>query len=185
MKSEFLKGLSIDEDVISKIMAENGKDIEREKAKATDLSDKLTSANSKISEYEGKIRDLEISTASAEQYKKDLEDLKAKIKADEEKLESEQADKSLTDSITTVFGDKKFTSDYVKNGIIADMKAEISKAENQGKGYTELFENLTKDKDGIFANENPINMTGINPNANGYSNDDNIARSVMGLPPLK
>ena len=31
MKTEFLKGLGIEEDVTAKIMAENGKDIEKEK----------------------------------------------------------------------------------------------------------------------------------------------------------
>ena len=80
-------------------------------------------------------------------YKKQLEDLQKEIKAKE--------DAELTDAITAVFGDKKFTSDYVRNGIIADMKAEIAKPENKGKGYTEIFEALTKEKEGIFANPNP------------------------------
>ena len=61
----------------------------------------------------------------------------------------------MTDAIIATFGDKKFTSDYVRNGIIADMKTEIAKPENKGKGYNEIFETLTKDKEGIFANPNP------------------------------
>ena len=35
MKTEFLKGLGLEQDVIDKIMAENGKDIAAEKAKTT------------------------------------------------------------------------------------------------------------------------------------------------------
>ena len=37
MKREFLKGFDIADDVIDKIMAENGKDIEAEKSKVTAL----------------------------------------------------------------------------------------------------------------------------------------------------
>ena len=35
MKTEFLKGLGLEQDAIDKIMAENGKDIAAEKAKTT------------------------------------------------------------------------------------------------------------------------------------------------------
>ena len=35
MKTDFLKGLGLEQDVIDKIMAENGKDIAAEKAKTT------------------------------------------------------------------------------------------------------------------------------------------------------
>ena len=54
-----------------------------------------------------------------------------------------------------VIGDKKFTNDYTKNGIISELKTEINKAENKGKGYSEIFEAITKDKTGIFENPNP------------------------------
>lgn len=86
---------------------------------------------------------------------KELEDLKKEIKAKEDADKKAKEDAELTNAITAVFGDKVFTSDYVRNGIIADMKTEIAKPENKGKGYTEIFENLTKDKEGIFANPNP------------------------------
>ena len=54
-----------------------------------------------------------------------------------------------------MFGEKKFTSDYARDGLIADMKTEIAKPENKGKGYAEILEAYTKDKEGIFANPNP------------------------------
>ena len=91
----------------------------------------------------------------------------------------------MTDAITAVFGDKKFTSDYVKKGIIADMKEEIAKPENKGKGYSEIFEALTKDKNGIFANPNPpADIPGMG-NVNVDTISDDAARAVMGLPPIK
>ena len=73
----------------------------------------------------------------------------------------------------------------VKKGLIEDMKAEIAKPENKGKGYAELFESLTKDKDGIFANPNPpADMTGMG-NVGSSTLSENAMRAVMGLPVAK
>lgn len=131
-----------------------------------------------------KITELTEKTSSAEDYKKQLEDLKKEIKDKEDADKKALEDAQLTDAIIAVFGDKKFTSDYVKNGLIADMKAEIAKPENKGKGYGELFEALTKDKEGIFANPNPgIEIPGMGPLDMNMS--ENSMRAVMGLAPIK
>ena len=83
----------------------------------------------------------------------------AKRIADEK---AKKEDEILTNNIITVFGDKKFTSDYVKNGLISDIKSELSKPENKGKGISEIFASLTKDKTGLFENPNqPADMPGM------------------------
>lgn len=60
MKREFLEELKIDKEVIDKIMAENGKDIEAEKAKVTTkqteldgVKTQLTEANKQIEAFKG------------------------------------------------------------------------------------------------------------------------------------
>ena len=183
MKTDFLKSLELYDEVIQKILAENGKDIEKEKEKTKEALDKNKTLTENIEKLNNDITELKNSNANADDYKKKFEELQKKIE-DDEKAEKEAAeDKALTDAITAVFGEKKFTSDYVRNGIIADMKTEIAKAENKGKGYAEIFESLTKDKEGIFANPNgPANMTGMNDKDPDIT--DNTAREVMGLPPL-
>ena len=183
MKTDFLKSLELSDEVIQKILAENGKDIEKEKEKTKEALDKNKTLTENIEKLNNDITELKNSNANADDYKKKFEELQKKIE-DDEKAEKEAAeDKALTDAITAVFGEKKFTSDYVRNGIIADMKTEIAKAENKGKGYAEIFESLTKDKEGIFANPNgPANMTGMNDKDPDIT--DNTAREVMGLPPL-
>ncbi len=124
--------------------------------------DKLTKANREVQDSRETIQTLtsELQTlreknASAEEWKTKFEDLTTQMQQKEEAAKAEAAEKALTDSIISVFGDKKFTSDYVRSGLIADMKAEIAKPENQSKSYGEIFEALTKDKEGIFANPNP------------------------------
>ena len=185
MKREFLKGFNLSDEAVDKIMAENGKDIEAEKSKVTALKTENETLKNDKKSLEDKITELTDKANDDADYKKELEDLKQSIKDKEDADKQAKADAELTDAIVAVFGDRKFTSDYVKNGIIADMKTEIAKPENKGKGYAEIFDVLTKDKDGIFANPNPpADMTGM-----GYVDtktvDDAQVRAIMGLPPVK
>ncbi len=182
MKVEFLKGLGIDDELIAKIQAESGKDITAEKEKLNELKAKYDELISDKEKLETKIGKLSESSKNADEYKEQLETLKSEISAKEEAQKKEAEEKELTEAIVSVFGDKKFTSDYVRNGIIADMKAEIQKPENKGKGYAELFQTLTKDKEGIFKNPNPpADMTGMG-DVDTKKIDDSQVRAVMGLP---
>ena len=100
--------------------------------------------------------------------------MQTSIKEQEAKRKAEEEDKILTNNITSIFGDKKFTSDYAKNGLIADIKGELGKAENKGKGIQEIFDALTKDKEGIFVNENQIkDMAGM-----GDSEENNNTKEM-------
>lgn len=159
---EFLEGLEIGEgkvklskEEIKLILAENGKAINNEVKKVTDSKD------AEIKTYKTTIEDLnkqldEVPTSD------EIDTLKKTIsgfqEAEKKRIADEKAkqeDELLTNNILSVFGDKKFTSDYVKNGLITDIKSELNKAENKGKGISEIFESLTKDKQGLFENPNP------------------------------
>lgn len=74
MKREFLEELKIDKEVIDKIMAENGKDIEAEKQKVTakqteldGLKTQLKEANTQIESFKGK--DIEGIKKAADEWK--------------------------------------------------------------------------------------------------------------------
>ena len=130
--------------------------------KLTKATNDLKTANDTIKKMTDEITTLKASNASAEEWKTKFEGLQEEINKEKESAQAAAEDKALTEAIEAVFGDKKFTSDYVRNGIIADMKTEIAKPENKGKGYDAIFEGLTKDKEGIFTNPNPpANMTGM------------------------
>lgn len=180
MKREFLKGFNLDDDTINKIMAKNGEDIEAEKKKVTALETEIETLKTDKKSLEEKVITLNDKNADSEDWKKKFEDLQKETKEAKDAEEAKQADLELTKAIEAVFGDAKFTSDYVRAGLISDMKSEISKPENKGKGYSEIYEALTKDKEGIFANPNPPgDMRGMG--TVGDITDDKI-REVMGLP---
>jgi hypothetical protein len=160
---DFLETLEIGEnkiklstDDIKSIMAESGKVVDNEKAKLDEKYKK------DLDSYKTTIDDLKAQIQKAPS-SNEIENLKTKIadyeKQEEQRVASEKAkkeDEVLTNNILSVFGDKKFTSDYAKNGLMNDIKAELNKEENKGLGIQEIFNNLTKDRADIFANPNQV-----------------------------
>lgn len=150
MNREFLKNAGVPEDQIDKIMAEHGKDLQAEK-------DKAKAASAELETYKAKVADLEKAAEGNDAVKKELDDLKAKIADEKKAAEEKAADEALTATIKSAFPqDKKFVNEYTEAAMISQIKAEMAKAENRGKGVTEIFSALTKDKPGIFANPNEI-----------------------------
>ncbi|MCR1897812.1 phage scaffolding protein [Irregularibacter muris] len=96
MKREFLKELRLEEETINKIMAENGKDIEKYKTlsetkekEVKTLQGQLDTANKEIESY--KEMDIESIKQSARDFQKKLEDTQVQAKADIEKLQFDHA----------------------------------------------------------------------------------------------
>lgn len=154
MERKFLKDLGLEDDAIEKIMKEYGTSIQGKANDITNLTTKLNDANKEIDTYKTKITDLEKASGDNSKIQKELDDLKQEI-ADKERKEAEKKqDDILTNNIVSVIGDKKFVNDYTKNAIISDIKTALKDTNNAGKSAKDLFEELTKDKEGIFDNPN-------------------------------
>lgn len=160
--AEVKNGTKTEEDVTKEIMKDYGTAISNEQSKITKVQGDLDTANNKIKTYETEIATLKESSKDNNEWKSKFEELDAIIKQNEADAKAKAEDETLTNNIVSVFGDKKFTSDYVRNGLIADIKSELSKTENKGKGIKDIFEDLTKDKEGLFINPNkPKDMPGM------------------------
>lgn len=160
---DYLEGLEIGEnklklskEEIKGIIAESGKIVDTETNKVKDQYEK------DIESYKNTINDLNDKIKNAPS-SEDLENLKNQVaeyeKQEATRVEKEKAAKieeTLNNNILAVFGDKKFSSDYAKNGLLNDIKAELKKEENQGKGIKDIFDDLTKDRTDIFVNPNQI-----------------------------
>lgn len=189
MKREFLAELGLEKDIIDKIMKDNGDDIETIKSLKADV----TNLQAKLEEKEKAITELNENIKSFEGTDETIKALQDKVagyeKAESERKKAEkdaEADKILTNNILEVIGSKEFVNDFTKDSIIAQVKAELGKAENKGKGASEIFDALTKDSTDIFKNPQQqkleIPPTGQN---NANNDDDAFVRQVMGLPPKK
>ena len=109
MKREFLKNLNIEgltDEIINKIMEENGKDVEAVKAK-------LETANAAVSDWEKKYGE---NRRSAE-----------------------------TNEFLSGY---KFVNEYTKKSFADLLNAALEDKANEGKNRKDIFETLTKDKDG-------------------------------------
>lgn len=160
---DYLEGLEIGEnklklskEEIKGIIAESGKIVDTETNKVKDQYEK------DIESYKNTINDLNDKIKNAPS-SEDLENLKNQVaeyeKQEATRVEKEKAAKieeTLNNNILAVFGDKQFSSDYAKNGLLNDIKAELKKEENQGKGIKDIFDDLTKDRTDIFVNPNQI-----------------------------
>lgn len=104
MKREFLKELGLTDEQIDKIMAENGKDIEKYKALAEtkeaelkQIKQQLEEANAQIEKF--KDMDIESIKAAAEDYKQKYEKAKEEAQKEIEQIKFNYAiEKALTDA---------------------------------------------------------------------------------------
>jgi len=152
MKRENLDFLENEQ--IDKVMALYGKAIAKKDNEIENLTNSKKELEEKISTYESKINEFNESSKDNAEWKAKYEELQTSIKEQEAKRNAEEQDKILTDNINSLFEGKKFTSEYARNGLMADIKAGLNKPENKGKGIQDLFNELTKDKTDIFANPN-------------------------------
>lgn len=160
---DYLESLEIGEnkeklskEMIKGILAESGKVVNTETEKVENQY------KTDIENYKSTIDDLKAKMEKAPKTE-EIESLKNQIadfeKKEAERIETEKAKKAdevLTNNILAVFGDKKFTSEYAKNGLLNDIKSQLKKQENEGKGIKDIFDELTKDRVDIFESPNQL-----------------------------
>lgn len=172
MKREFLKAIEgLTDEAIDKIMAENGKDIEATKSKYSDYE----TVKADLKTAQDTITELEKSKGDTAALQKTIDDYKAAETQREADAKAAAARADVEARFTTALGERKFAHDYIKTGVLNDFEKALADAANKGKGDVELFEALTKDKEGIFASQNPaqVNMGGMGGGA--MSEDDKLS----------
>lgn len=158
MKTEFLKGLNLPQEVIDKIMAENGKDIAAEQKKAEKITQERDSYKLKAENLETQVND-----ANAEIQKfKDMDVEGIKQAAEDWK---EKAEKAKSDADAQI-SEMKF--DYALTAELTGAKAKNAKAVkalldmdglklNDGKiiGLDEQLSQIKTENDYLFESDEP------------------------------
>lgn len=174
MTRDFLRGLELDKETIETIMYEYGK-------LTTEAKEKTQNLENKVKEYEAKIGELSSKAEDNTKVQEELDNLKKSIAENEAKAKAKAEDDALTKNITSAFGDKKFVNEYTKNAIISDIKNALKDSNNAGKSAKDLFEELTKDKEGIFDNPNKGVSTPPTGDVNTGLAKENHDRELLGL----
>ncbi len=159
MKREFLKELGLEDTIIDKIMAENGKDIEKHKVlveKEKQVSEKLkeelegvkvqlVDANTQIEEFKG---------MDIESIKKSADEWKTKYETETQALIDNLAKKDYEYAVSEYLNNFDFVSDFTKKAFMQEFILQDFKLEN-GKflGGDDFIKDFQKNNVGVFKEE--------------------------------
>lgn len=124
MKRDFLKELGLADDLIDKILDENGKDIDREKQKATQAKEDLAAVQEQLTARDKDIEELKKTSGDAEDIRKQLEELQGKYTKETEAYKAQLADRDYSDAMNRAVSAKgiKFSSKAAEKAYLADLK---------------------------------------------------------------
>nr|DAG56069.1 MAG TPA: minor structural protein [Caudoviricetes sp.] len=184
MKRKFLEDLGLEDEVVNKIMAENGKDLTELKAKVDDLNEQINVKETTIKQKNDKITELEkvdIEAIKKEQFNlgkaegsKEVEDFKRQNAID--KVYNEEFE---VDGKKYKVKDKKGLQGYLDN-------EKIKYENNQVSGLVEQFSEIVKTSPYLFETDtkNP-QFADSTPGTNSNKDNENALRQAMGLEPKK
>lgn len=187
---EILKGIGIEvpeesKAEFDKAFLENYKtvnDYNNQKTKIDSLNENLKNANDKISELGETLKSYEGTDETITNLRAQVEDFKQKEqdRINAENLEKEDAE--LTAKIRNEIGEVEFVNQYTEESIYNSIKKGLK--DDTTKGAKQIFDELTKDKEGIFKNPQqvaiPKSDIGTKPTD---LTKENRLREIMGLKP--
>lgn len=124
MKREFLEGLGLEKGTVDKIMAENGADLEKEKAKTTAAKADLADVRGDLSAAKTELETLKASSGDAAAIQKKFDDLQAKYDTDTKALQAQLSDRDYSDAITSGIAKSglKFSSKSAERAFTAALR---------------------------------------------------------------
>lgn len=163
MKKEELLEIGLTEEQAAKVFSMNGKDVENAKSKIPDQKAEIERLKADLADRDATIGNLEKASGDAEATRKELERYKQE-EADRKKAEKEaETDRILTEAAEQALDGKEFVNEFTRNHFVAELKKAIADPANKGKRAVKIFEEMTKDLDGIFRNpqQEPLKLPGV------------------------
>lgn len=186
MKREELKAIAeLTDEQLDKIMAINGADVEKVKAKVTALEADLKEAKETIDKTNTEFEALKSSNAGAEEYKTKYEALVAENEAKAKQAEADRILAEKTENISkrfdAVLGEKTFSHNAIKADYLKKFSEAVELEENKSLSDVQIFHNLTKDDATAFTGVTAVKLAGGKPTGTGtaYSSVKDIMNSDM------
>lgn len=156
MKRKFLEDLGLEKEVIDKIMAENGADIEAAKADYESLKQELEGQKQQITERDKQLEVLKKSSGDNEALTQQIAALQEENKAAREKYEADMKELKLSTAIKLAVGDAAHDADLV-TGLFDKSKLILSDDGNVA-GLEEQLKAIKKEKAFLFKEEKPAQV---------------------------
>ncbi|HAK1631455.1 TPA: scaffolding protein [Listeria monocytogenes] len=164
MQREYLKGLGLEDEVINKVMAENGKDITAAKQQLSEVEAERDGLKSQLTQRDKDIDDLKKDSGTSEELKKQIEDLQQKNTDLESNYQSEIAETKKNSAIELALASAKARNPQAVKALLDNNKLELT---DEGlKGLDEQLGALQESDAYLFAqeSENVAPKWGINGN---------------------
>jgi hypothetical protein len=180
MKREELKQIAeLTDEQLDKIMAINGADVEKVKAKVTALEADLKEAKETIDKTNTEFEALKSSNAGAEEYKTKYEALVVENEAKAKQAEAERILREKTENISnrfnTVLKDKKFSHDAIREAYLKKFGEALESKDFEGQSDEQIIHTLTKDDATAFTGVTAVKLQGGRPMGTGkYSSKEDI-----------
>lgn len=172
MKREELKQIAeLTDEQLDKIMAINGADVEKVKAKVAALEADLKEAKETADKINTEFEALKSSNAGAEEYKTKYEALVAENEAKAKQAEAERVAREKAEGLDkrfdAVVGDKKFSHEAIRADYRRKFENALADKENEGKSDNEIFHALSKDDATAFTGVTAVKLQGGRPQGVG------------------
>ena len=149
MKRKFLEDLGLEKEVIDKIMAENGTDIEAEKTKAKEqvdnLQEQLTTVNESLKKFEG---------VDVEQLKGEISTLQTTLQGKEKEFQNQLADRDFNQQLESAINSVGAKNAKAVKALL-DLDS-LKGSKNQEADIKAAIEACQKDNDYLFGSNEPI-----------------------------
>lgn len=134
-----------------------------DKRKFEDQKAELERLKGELADRDKTIGNLEAAGGDTEAMRKELEGYREAEKARKKAEKEAETDRILTEAAEQALDGKEFVNDYTRAHFVAELKKAIADPANKGKRAVKLFEDMTKDLDGIFKNpqQEPLEIHGV------------------------
>lgn len=173
MKREYLKELGLEDEIIDKVLAENGKDIEREKGKAEAAKADAENLKTQLADRDKDLEELKKNAGSADEIKAQMDELKAKYDKDTEayKAQIAERDYSAAASAAITGANVKFSSKGAEKAFRDELKAKgLPLKDGALEGFDDFLKAQREDDPGAFASDKPTPSFGRPVGAGGKNN---------------
>lgn len=152
MKTEDLQAQGLNEDQIKYVFAENGKDIAAEKKRADTAEKDRDSWKNRAETAENTLKGFEGKDFDAIQ--KDRDEWKQKAEKAEADYKQQIYDRDFSDALSTAMESYKFSSDYAKTAVMAEIKsAGLKLLDGKIIGLNDMIENIKAKDASAFVTE--------------------------------
>ncbi|RKB73753.1 MULTISPECIES: phage scaffolding protein [Listeria] len=173
MQREYLKGLGLEDEVINKVMAENGKDVTAAKQQLSEVEAERDGLKSQLTQRDKDIDDLKKDSGTGEELKKQIEDLQQKNKDLESDYQSEIAETKKNSAIELALAGAKARNPKAVKALLDGDNLELT--EGGLKGLDEQLKSLQESDAYLFESESEVTPRwGTSGNQTGGTGEQGI-----------